>query len=309
MYDDKILEELSEAIESRVVNHRNSFFKILTNRYYNLLPTLIKYKVGDNYKNVCIDFYTMEYLLRYYGNVVIGLDKNNTITVLGYSTNTNNDILFKNEVVNINIKFLNNVIPTKNYKLISNLDNYKSGNCIIIYNNLYHFNTDKEIIDYYCQELSEIKASRFSLILQAKLNTFFRGDVGDTTINEIVTDIYNGKPFIKTGRGFDPEEQIIHVENNCSELLQSLKNEYNNILSEFNNILGINTSYKEKESGLSNLELNGNINFINSNANIYILSRNRELKKLYKRFGVKIVASFREKSLGGENVEKNNKNN
>lgn len=304
MYKNDILQELSQAIEDRVVNHRNKFFNILTNRYYNLLPTLIKYSAGNDYNNVSIDFFTMEYLLRYYGNAVIGLDNDNVLSLLGYCTYYVNDI-FKQDT-SLNIKFLDNVNPQKKYKQISKKDNYKSGNCVVIFNNMYNYQNDKVIIDYYCQELAEIKASRFSLILQAKINTFFRGEIGDETINQIVTDIYNGKPFIKTSNRFDPEDQILHVENNCSELLQSLKNEYNNILSEFNNMLGINTSYKEKESGLSNLELNGNINFINSNANIYILSRNSALKKLYKRFNVKIVASFREKSVGGENDKNNN---
>jgi len=136
------------------------------------------------------------------------------------------------------------------------------------------------------------------------MQTIFRGDIGDETINQLVTDLYNGAPFIKTSKNFDIDEQIIKLDNSSTELLTSLKNEYNNVLSEFNNLLGINTSYKEKESGISNVELNGNINFINSNANMYILARNSAFKKLYKRFGIKIIAKFREKE-----VKKNENNN
>lgn len=300
-----IYEELNQAITSRVIQHRNSFFQILQQRYYNILPTLITYKVGKGKTlNVNIDFFKLEYVLRYYGNAVVGLDKYNDIVLLGYTTNVRNDILFNN-YGEISIKFINDVIPVEKYTLISKINNYTKGNCIIINNNLFTNNlNDYGLIDFYCQELAEIKTSRFSLILQSKMQTIFRGDIGDETINQLVTDLYNGAPFIKTSKNFDIDEQIIKLDNSSTELLTSLKNEYNNVLSEFNNLLGINTSYKEKESGISNVELNGNINFINSNANMYILARNSAFKKLYKRFGIKIIAKFREKE-----VKKNENNN
>ena len=295
-----ISEELNLSIEQRVINHRNNFYKIITNRYYNILPTLIEYSVGNaNTLKIDIDYYTLEVLLRFYGNAVIGLDKFNVLRLLGTNVNNTNgeDVLFKKNRKNLKIQYLYNVLPQQSYKEVKALDNYKTGNCVVIYNNLYNSYSDKALIDYYCQELTEINLSRFSLILQAKLNTFIKGEVGDETINQIITKIYNGSPFLKLGKSFDVEEDIIHFENKTSELLLSLKNEYNNKLGEFNNLLGINTSFKEKESGISNIELNGNVNFINANANIYILSRNEALKQLYKRFSVEIVASYRDKGV------------
>lgn len=300
MFNYGIQQELNLSIEQRVINHRNNFYKIITNRYYNLLPTLIEYKVGNgNTLKIDIDYYTLETLLRFYGNAVIGLDKFNVLRLLGTNVNNTNgeDVLFKKNRKNLKIQYLYNVLPQQSYKEVNALDNYKTGNCVVIYNNLYNGHSDKPLIDYYCQELTEINLSRFSIILQAKLNTFIKGEVGDETINQIITKIYNGSPFLKLGKSFDVEDDIIHFENKSSELLLSLKNEYNNKLSEFNNLLGINTSFKEKESGISNIELNGNVNFINANANIYILSRNEALKQLYKRFGVEIVASYRDKGV------------
>lgn len=300
MFDKGIQQELNLSIEQRVINHRNNFYKIITNRYYNLLPTLINYSVGnENTLKIDIDYYTLEVLLRFYGNAVIGLDKFNVLRLLGTNVNNTNgeDVLFKRNSKNLKIQYLYNVLPQQSYKEVNALDNYKTGNCVVIYNNLYNGYSDKALIDYYCQELTEINLSRFSLILQAKLNTFIKGEIGDETINQIITKIYNGSPFLKLGKSFDVEEDIIHFENKSSELLLSLKNEYNNKLSEFNNLLGINTIFKEKESGISNIELNGNVNFINANANIYILSRNEALKQLYKRFGVEIVASYRDKGV------------
>nr|DAW66231.1 MAG TPA: upper collar protein [Caudoviricetes sp.] len=295
-----IFEELNLSIDQRVINHRNNFYKIITNRYYNLLPTLIQYSVGNsNTLKIDIDYYTLEVLLRFYGNAVIGLDKFNVLRLLGTNLNNTNgeNVLFKRSSKNLKIQYLYNVLPQQSYKEVNAIDNYKTGNCVVIYNNLYNGYSDKALIEYYCQELTEINLSRFSLILQAKLNTFIKGEIGDETINQIITKIYNGSPFLKLGKSFDVEEDIIHFDNNSSELLLSLKNEYNNKLSEFNNLLGINSSFKEKESGISNIELNGNVNFINANANIYILSRNEALKQLYKRFGVEIVASYRDKGV------------
>lgn len=303
----KLLEELSRSIDSRVINHRNNFYKLIYNRYLSLLPTLVKYNVGNTYTyNVNIDFYKMERVLRYYGNAVIGVDKQGTLVLLGYKKDCNTDLLFE-DMENISIKFLNDVIPQDSYRVISNIDNYKTGNCIVIYNKLYNNDSDIHILDYYCQELAELNMSRFSLILQSKINTIFSGDVGDETINELVTKIYNGSPFIKVGKNFDVEEQIIKIDNKSAELLEALKTEYNNKLSEFNNILGINTTYKDKTSGVSESELNGNEDFIYNNAEIYILSRNSALLKLYKRWGIKIIASYREKEVK-EDEENGNDN-
>lgn len=299
-----INQSINLSVKDKVFYHRQRFFDLMKERYYNILPTLISYKGSSDI--VSIDYFVLERYLRKGYNCVVGEDENGIIKFLG---TTNNYITELNQNDNhyINIRFFDNVKPKKIYKLISSYDNFKSGNCVIIRNKADNVFSDYEIIDYYVDELAEISLSRYSCILQSKINTIFKGDIGDETITQIVENVYNGTPYIKTSLLFDPEEQIISVKNNTTELLNALKNEYNNKLCELNNLLGINTNFKEKESGLSNVELNGNLNFINANANIYLLERNRQLFKLNKRYNTNLNCEFIE--VRNEENNENNRHN
>jgi hypothetical protein len=121
--------------------------------------------------------------------------------------------------------------------------------------------------------------------MQVKITTLFLGDVNDETTNELVSDIYNGNPYIKASKLFDPNDQIYHMNNdNVAQNFQELKREYQNKISELNNMLGMNSLAVEKSSGVSDTEANSNRAYTTSNANIYLDGRNNGLFKLNKRY-------------------------
>src|SRR5699024_1822546 len=152
---------------------------------------------------------------------------------------------------------------------------------------------DLEIVRHYTDELSEIVLSRFSLAMQAKINTFLIGDIGDETINQIAQDLYNGSPYVKVSTLFDVKDNIYTFNNqNLSTNFVELKREYQNKISELNNMLGINSLAVEKASGVSDTEAKSNRSFTTSNANIYLQSRNEPLEKLNKRFNLNLQAIY-----------------
>jgi len=87
-------------------------------------------------------------------------------------------------------------------------------------------------------------------------------------------------------------------------------------------MLGINSLAVEKSSGVSDEEVKSNRGYTTSNANIYLDGRNHGLKKLNKRYDLKIEALYNdevtsefselhkelelEDSKGGESVNDNN---
>src|SRR5699024_11051339 len=150
------------------------------------------------------------------------------------------------------------------------------------------------------------------------------GEPNDETLNQIISDVYNGNPYIKGSKLFDPDEQIYHMKNEgIAQNFQELKREYQNKISELNNMIGMNSLAVEKSSGVSDSEAKSNRAFTTSNANIYLDSRNNGLEKLNKRFDLKIEAMYNdevvsefqelakeeEESKGGDPSNDNGNNN
>lgn len=299
----KILSERVEVsykddILIKIMFHVEQFEAIFKGRYMEALPSLIKYK---DFKEIVngIDFLKLEYGLRNGFNMVIGETKNGNIRLIGY-TNENltseNPINFLKSGV-LDEKDIHFIIPHEEqlptYTEISSVDDYQSGNFVVIRNKLVNYVTDIEIINYYIEELAETVKSRFSITMQAKLVNFFISESGDESMNQVIAQIYNGSPIIEASTLFDPTDQIVKLDNAyISNNLVELKRVYQNVLSEMNNMLGVQSSGVDKESGVSEVETLGNDGYITSNANIYLSSRQNGLDKLNKRYGCEIKAYY-----------------
>lgn len=303
--------ELNQELEKKVINHRKKFALLFRNRYLELLSTLIHYK---NEGSVSIDFLKVEIALNSGFDIVIGANNNEKIVVLGFATSTrttgNPTILFETQTLSKDdITFL--IPPSEipiDMKEINYNDGCETGNFVVIRNKTHNYQSDSSIINYYVSELAEIVLSRFSLTMQAKITTFFTDSkANDETINELIKKLYNGAPYVKVGKGFDPIEQIITVQGagNVPSNLEAMKKEYQNKISELNNMLGINSLAVDKESGVSDSEANSNRGFTTSNANIKLTARNHALKKLNKRYGLKLEAVYNDEveSQEGEKID------
>lgn len=291
-----VQENLTDSVKKRVKNHQNNFVKLFNARYHEMLPSLIVY-IDDK---TSIDFFKVEVLLNNMYDVVLGMASNGKIQILGYSnkrrtTENPTDILYYNLLKKEDILFTipESLIP-ENMKEISHLDDCKTGNFTVIRNKALNYVSDSQIIQHYTSELSEIVTSRYSLSMQAKILTFFIGfDENDTDVEKLVNDLYNGSPFVKAGKWFDPEEQIYKFDgSNVASNFAELKREYQNKISELNNMLGINSLAVDKESGVSNIEANSSKPYVTSVANIKLSSRQHALDKLNKRFHLDIKVMY-----------------
>ena len=292
-----IEQTLSEKVKMRVVSQRNAFFHFFRNRYIEFLPTVISYE-GLNDKKVLIDPIQLEVWLRQGYGVAIGQTKTGTM-ILGtvnqsntlsniqtYGTRplTGNDINF----------FISNKIKENYYKEITFHDGYETGNFVVLWNKPIQLTNDFNIIEMYSERIAEIAMSRFSIYMQAKISTVIRGEADDEDVEQITQDLYNGSPFIKTTKFFDPEESILSINEGQGIItaLPELKREYQNNIAELNNILGLSSLAVDKESGVSQSEAMSNKAYQKANANIYIQARNEKLKRYNDRFNTNLVASF-----------------
>lgn len=295
-YQSGIENSLNQNLKEKIVTHRERFKYIFRSRYQEMLPALIKYKQSET---VAIDFYKVEVALRSGFQVVIGKTVNNNVQVIGWlkndQTQTNPDYLFNSQKVRHgDIQF---VIPEhlrhSYYKEITHEDSCQSGNFVVLRNKTVNRVDDWEILDHYVDELAEIVMSRYSISMQVKISTLFLGEPNDESTNQLVSDIYNGNPYIKATKNFDPLDQIYHMQNTgMAQNFQELKREYQNKISELNNALGIQSLAVEKASGVSDEEAKSNRGFTTSNANIYLDGRNNGLKRLNKRFNIHLEAVY-----------------
>ena len=287
---------LPKNLKEKVVSHRERFAQIFMARYLEMLPSLIHYK---NSESVSVDFLKVEIALRHGFDVVIGETKLGNIQVIGYTntqeTKTNPKDLWGTKVLTkSNINF----IIDKKYQLdhyleITDIDSSLTGNFVVLRNKNIQYVDDLIILKHYVDELSEIVLSRYSISMQVKISTLFKGEAGDESVNQLISDIYNGNPYIKGSKLFDPDDQIYHMENQgMAQNFQELKREYQNKISELNNALGMNSLAVEKSSGVSDVEAQSNRAFTTSNANIYLDGRNNGLKRLNKRYGLQLEAMY-----------------
>ena len=287
---------LPKTLKEKVVSHRERFAQIFMARYLEMLPSLIHYK---NSETVSVDFLKVEIALRHGFDVVIGETKLGNIQVIGYTntqeTKTNPKDLWGTKVLTkSNINF----IIDKKYQLdhyleITDIDSSLTGNFVVLRNKNIQYVDDLIILKHYVDELSEIVLSRYSISMQVKISTLFKGEAGDESVNQLISDIYNGNPYIKGSKLFDPDDQIYHMENQgMAQNFQELKREYQNKISELNNALGMNSLAVEKSSGVSDVEAQSNRAFTTSNANIYLDGRNNGLKRLNKRYGLQLEAMY-----------------
>ena len=158
--------------------------------------------------------------------------------------------------------------------------------------------SDFMVVRYYANELAEIVTSRYSLVMQSKILTFVRDDVGSEDASEIVNKLYNGIPYVKSSKQFDPEESILQWNGiDAISKLAELKREYQNKIAELNAMLGLNTLGVDKESGVSDAEAQSNKSFKKANENIYLTARNEPLALYNKKYGTNIHAEYRDQQV------------
>lgn len=293
--NDGVNNEHNTNVEEYVAKHRIRFRKLIYNRLLEIMPQLINY---SNKSQLSVDFLNLELNLRNNINVVIGMQTNKEIAILGYTNafeNRENFFLLNDKRI-LTKKDINFTIPEflicDEYTEINSFDNYSSGNFVVLKNKYMSYSNDTTLIEHYVDELTEIVVTRFSLIIQGKFSKVFKSEINDETINQLIAKLHNGAPFIKLGDEFSVDDQVIDITSPVQvQMLAELKREYQNKINEFLTFFGIDNVGIDKQSGVSNQEVASNNPFTNVNANVYLKGR-YPLTYLCKRYGLKDIIPY-----------------
>lgn len=306
--NNEIQQEHSMDVEETIVFHRQRFRNIIYSRIVEALPLLINY---DNKKCVAIDFLTLELNLREGQNVVVGMMTNGEIGILGITNsikkssrltlNNAPTVLTKND---INFR-IHPSLRLDEYKEITSYDNYTSGEFVVLSNKYISQMNDSTIINHYTDELTEIVVTRFSLIIQGKFSKAFISEINDETINQLITKLHNGSPFVKLGSAFSVQDSIQDITSTVQvQMLSELKREYQNKINEMLTFFGIDNIAIDKNSGVSNGEVVSNNPFTNVNANVYLKGR-EPIKHLCKRYNLPEIKPYFSANVQAELSEQN----
>lgn len=319
--------ELNEKIGQKVIAKRNNFYNLFLSRYIETLPFLIEYTTDNKEESKILkslDTRKCEVGLRHGYNMIVGENRLGDITILGYTNAINHHQKITNffNDIRLNEKDIYWIVPKefrpKKMLQITHNNNSCDGNFIVVQNKLYNVTNDIAIIEHYAEMLSEIVSSRYSLILQSKVLNFFKSEVNDETMNQVINKLYNGYPFVKVSKLFDVEESIVKLDNsNLANNLVQLKIEYQNQLNELNSLIGVDVLGVDKTSGVSDFEAKSGNSFSKNISNIYIESRQNAMNLLNKRYNLNIKVQYDNNvnsaltSLmveSGDNDENNNNN-
>lgn len=314
--NDRLGVELSRDLSRKVIEHRDKFYDFFIGRYMEGLANLFYYSIKP------FDKATLEIALREGYGVAVGTNKFGQLGILGYINNNQfaynrPDLLLKPKRYTgnmINYTMPSDLLPerakTNQFLEIWNWDNGQTGDFVVFWNKQINLTNDFQIIQHYAEELAEIVASRFSLIMQAKIQTVLTGDPGDETINQMISAIYNGNPFVKLAKTFDIEDHLITINNtDLANNLAQLKTEYQNKIAELNALFGINVLAVDKESGVTASEANGNLGYVTMNGNVWLESRQKALDLLNARFNKKYTVSIDKDAVGMLGMNQNENNN
>ena len=305
---------LSDDLTLKVMAQRNYFQQYIYNHYLEVIINLRRY-TNLPYS---IDQTKLEWYLRNNYDVIIGMNSLGLPNLMGITrsqattTAPNSPYIYyglNKSTIQWLVRPALRPNPDDPYDEITPDDNATTGQFVVLRNKPVTYTSDFQIIETYSHRLAEIQASRYSLILQAKFSKILQGEPTNNTTKAILTKIYNGAPFIETTDLFSPHDDILDMSNpHISDNMRALKQEYNDNLSELNNLLGINSSGIDKSSGVSEEEVNSNNDVVTSVGNMYINGIQQPLDLFNKRFGTNISVSLNQKSgKVGIGIENDNK--
>lgn len=288
-----------ENLATSIQIFKKSTYIRLRNRFIEIMMTNIDYD-GLGVTSAFHELKIEAGLRKNYA-VAVGMCKDNKVRMIGYVTT---------DITNSSVEnFMTYQKPLRGASLIPTAPTLKfdyskaieitpdfpnTGNFVILRNKPLSYVNEFQTIDLYCQKLSEIEATRYSIIWQSKAMTGFIGEENDTDVNDAINNFFNGNPFFKAGKQFDKDDFIFHVDNTkVAEILSKLAEEYKDTENSLLSQLGINSVGTSKASGVSDLEASTSSLATTAYANVYLTGRNMGLRLFNEKFGTTIKAKMR----------------
>ena len=286
----------------------NGYYNLYSDYLNNLLINLIKY---DNAPDT-LNQQGLEFMLRQYGYAnIIAVDSNNIfVEGIGYDypgvnvplgsviggVSGSEDVspvksLLNGKEAKVLTRMNSKTAKVPVYVTVANKFSFYMGRLV----------SDSELIDRTAKTLAEIKASIIANIRQQK--TPFIGFTKDNnlTSKRVWENLQNGKPFIRIdSEAFDDDVKklITTMPVQTPNLAPTLQDSWNNTMSEFLTMVGIDNSNIDKKERLVASEAQSNNAQVSASLNIYLKARQSQIDLLNDCLGTNIKVKVDNDTLG-----------
>ena len=160
--------------------------------------------------------------------------------------------------------------------------------------------SDSDLIDRTAKTLAEIKASMIVNIRQQKTPFIGFTKDGNLTSKSVWQNLESGKPFIQIDSDAfdnDVKKVITTMPVQTPNLAPTLKDSWNDTMSEFLTFTGVDNVSIDKKERLTAGEASSNAPQVSASLNIYIKARQSQLDLLNESLGTNIKAVVNSNSI------------
>lgn len=301
-HGDDVFEPYSEIYSDYYVIYRDYLTNLLINEF--------------KYENAPVTFNArgLEFMLRYYGWANIVAKSKDNITVSGVKDGTNGvNFIFGTLYGDCDDNSVVSQVNDKGEKYTHltklNTKDSKPPYILTISNKMNYylsFNvSDVLLINRTASTLAEIKATTITNIRQQKTPFIGFSKNGNLTSKSVWEQLQSGKPYITVDSDMTDYDirkiiQIMPVQ--TPNLAPTLKDSWNDTISEFLNMIGLDSMAVDKKERLVASEADSNDQQVSISASIYLDARNEQLALINDVFGTKIRAKLNFDTLA-DNIE------
>lgn len=163
---------------------------------------------------------------------------------------------------------------------------------VVLRNKLVDYTSDQQKLRVMLAHWLKIQASLLLTIEASKLLILFKSDPNNDTIKNAVNEMWNNSLILEVGQSFDFEDSMQVLDTKVHDRIKTLEDASRDQLNNIHARFGLSAKSTEKESGISEIELQKNDDANNSRERVYLGAINDVLALYNANYGTKYSVSL-----------------
>lgn len=156
---------------------------------------------------------------------------------------------------------------------------------VVLRNKLVNYTSDQQKLRVMLAHWIKIQASLLLTIEASKLLILFKSDPNNDTIKNAVHEMWNNSLILEVGQSFDFEDSMQVLDTKVHDRIKTLEDASRDQLNNIHARFGLSAKSTEKESGVSEIELQKNDDSNNSRERVYLGALNDALALYNSNYG------------------------
>lgn len=272
-----------KTVKDKALAQRDGYFRTERGSYREQLLTARKYEHFDQ----AFDRELNEYLLRNHYHTVMAKDNKGHHSLAGYVRQSNTDeksiespLFYSKPLTHKDIIFIKGRekdFPKEMEQITPSNPHPSKPGFVVFRNKPASFVSDFDKLDVMVSDLTEALLSRYMLIQTSKVMVMLKDVKDGNTMEQVLTDLVAGTWVIKVDNEFDFNDSLMTFDMKVEDRIKELTNVINDLRQEINVFFGLSTKATNKESGVSEEEIEKNDDLSQDRENVYTAGINREL--------------------------------